>query len=299
MGLTSRDLLRARRNPDGGWSAGIGGPSTTEATALALLAFDAGGEAPEAETARAWLRARQRHDGAWPPQDGVPLTSWMTSLAVLALSGSPRDRTRVRDGGRWLLAQEGRGYPWWTRLLVRLFPSRSLIRLDPDLVGWPWLAGTFSWVEPTAYALIALQRIASLLPAEATRHRLAMGQRMILDRVCPDGGWNYGNSVVLGEELGPYPDTTALGLIALQAVGARAEVARSRRALRVLMESHDSALSLSLAILALQLYGEDVADLRDRLRARIGVAHGLDTRSLALAALALDADRRPFRQERG
>jgi hypothetical protein len=38
---------------------------------------------------------------------------------------------------------------------------------------------------------------------------------MILDRACPHGGWNAGNSVVFGVELDPHPDFTAMALLAL------------------------------------------------------------------------------------
>ena len=39
---------------------------------------------------------------------------------------------------------------------------------------------------------------------------------LIYDRMCESGGWNYGNSQVLGETLWPYPDVTAIALIALR-----------------------------------------------------------------------------------
>jgi hypothetical protein len=38
---------------------------------------------------------------------------------------------------------------------------------------------------------------------------------MLLERRCRDGGWNYGNRRVLGEDLPSYPETTALALMAL------------------------------------------------------------------------------------
>jgi hypothetical protein len=42
-----------------------------------------------------------------------------------------------------------------------------------------------------------------------------MGEKMILERRCSDGGWNYGNRRVLGEDLRSYPETTALALLGL------------------------------------------------------------------------------------
>ena len=40
---------------------------------------------------------------------------------------------------------------------------------------------------------------------------------MLLDRVCPGGGWNAGNAVVYGVPLRPHVDATAIALAALRA----------------------------------------------------------------------------------
>jgi hypothetical protein len=45
-----------------------------------------------------------------------------------------------------------------------------------------------------------------------------MAEQMLLDRRCPDAGWNYGNRRVLGEDLPGYPETTAVSLMGLQGV---------------------------------------------------------------------------------
>ena len=84
-----------------------------------------------------------------------------------------------------------------------------------DLVGWPWVNGTFSWVEPTAYAVMALKRLRRQLPPDATRDRIDEAEELFADRACSDGGWNYGNTRVFDEDLWSYPDTTALVLLAL------------------------------------------------------------------------------------
>jgi hypothetical protein len=42
-----------------------------------------------------------------------------------------------------------------------------------------------------------------------------MGEQMLLERRCRDGGWNYGNRRVLGTDLPSYPETTALALLGL------------------------------------------------------------------------------------
>ena len=40
---------------------------------------------------------------------------------------------------------------------------------------------------------------------------------MLIDRACPEGGWNAGNAVVYGVPLRPHVDATALALAALRA----------------------------------------------------------------------------------
>lgn len=277
--------LTARQRSDGAWSAWIEGPGFTEATALATLAlrdFDADASARGA----AWLADHQRADGAWPPSDQVALSSWTTPLALLALD--PGREAAFERGLSWLLDHGGRGYPWYQKLFFRLFPEREAIELDPDLKGWPWLPDSFSWVEPTAYAILALRS------RESSDDRVALrideGQRMLLDRMCEGGGWNYGNSRVLDEALWPYPDTTALALMALADRERGAEIAESLTALRGMIADVDSALSLSLAVLCLDLYQVDATEAKRRLSVRVdAIADESDTRALAFAAMALGA----------
>ena len=61
------------------------------------------------------------------------------------------------------------------------------VRINPDLQGWPWAADTFSWVEPTAYALIALQKLRSALPGTAALERMRQGELLLYDRMCAGG----------------------------------------------------------------------------------------------------------------
>jgi hypothetical protein len=281
-------LLKAQ-NDDGGWSVDGSGQSQTEATALAVLA--AGSTAPASRGAE-WLGTHQRPDGAWPPWPSVDLTSWATPLAILALSNI--DSSAAQRGAEWLLDQGGRSYPWYTRLFYRLFPDREVIELDADLTGWPWLPDTFSWVEPTAYALIALKSLRDRLPPR-TVARIDEGERMILDRTCPGGGWNYGNSRVLDEDLWPYPDTTALALIALQDAPRNDEIEASLEALEEMLAHNQSGLALSLAILCFRLYNRPTKALEKRLVERLDevVAYG-ETRSIALSSMALNHNTNPF-----
>ncbi len=286
-----RKLLLEAQDEQGGWPALPAFPATTESTALGLLALCfASGEPGDAAVnrARAWLQARQRPDGAWPHSDQVSHGDWATSLAVIALSRFPEEKASADAAARWLLGQEGRSSGWLTKLMFLLFPERKVIQLDPDLIGWPWYPDTFSWIEPTSYSLIAVKSLRPELRGRRARARIDEAERMILDRECLGGGWNYGNSKVLDEELWPYPDTTALALIALQDFPRPESLERSLAALRAMVEDRASVLSLGLAVLALQLHGRDVSAVRSRLLGRVeGGRLPTDTRSLAFAALAI------------
>lgn len=287
----ARSHLPGLQNADGGWGAASGGPSATEPTALAVMALR-GADDPQAarsvDRGLVWLRERQRKDGSWPASDQVPMGSWMTSLATLALAGSRIDRSRARAGGRWLLEQEGRPVPWWSRLFFFLFPRYDVIDLDLELKGWSWFEDSFGWVEPTAYALIALKTLRADLPASPTRSRIEEGERLILDRMCEGGGWNYGNSRVYDEELWPYPDTTALALLALQDRPDLPEVRSSLDALDRMVTRNGSLLATALALLCHRVYGRPVETLSERIVEHLEAASPwIDVRGVALASLAL------------
>jgi hypothetical protein len=277
--------LETRRSADAGYGAAPGAASDTESTALVALALRAAGA--DSTPAEEWLAARQREDGAWPFRDAVPEPSWSSAWALLALAGRADTEELLVRGVRWLAAREGRRPGLLARALTSLTGPR-LIELDLSLRGWPWHAAASSWVEPSALALLALRRLAPRGAADAARERIAEGERLLWDRMCVDGGWNYGNRRVLGETLPPYPDTTALALIALQGAAHRAELDASFAALARLLAARASSLSLALAALAARLHGRDAGALEDALAARIEERGApVETRALAFALLAL------------
>jgi squalene cyclase len=278
------ERLRGLQNPDGGWGATADRPSNTESTALSVLAF-AGDEAVRGPGV-AWLLAHQRPDGSWPWTEEVEKPSWASSQAVLALADVDREAPAVTRGVAWLLGQEGRGFDWRYRLREFL-ARRKTIELDGTLTGWPWASDTFSWIEPTAFALLALK---SAIPGQRSgraRWRIREAEKMILDRECPGGGWNYGNKRVLEVDEAPYPDTTALALLALQGAGSDELRRRNLEVLDRLVDSTGSGLALSLAALCRQAYGLEAGNLLTRAEERFGDTGFLDdTRVIALTVLA-------------
>lgn len=304
------DLLGAQ-TPSGGWPAYQPGPADSESTAfaaLALTASTAGGAdrtamVAAAERGFAWLGQRQQADGGWPISDQVPGSTWTTAPVVLALAAAARDDERVRRGTAWLVTRKGTGYGLAGRLLrwvTRSEDPRQVIELDPTIPGWPWADGTFSWIEPTALAVLALRAAlarGAVADAEAASHRISEAVRLFADRKSPGGGWNYGNRRVLGQDIEPYPDTTAWALLALRPVGGDATKESIAR-LGKLVQDTRSPLARALAVLALRAHGEDARAVMEPLAAqcagRSADSPPRDTRSRALALLALAGPARPL-----
>jgi len=294
-------LILKAQNPDGGWGALAGKRSNTEATSLVILGLHSLGDAAldaSIDHGLTWLTSRQRADGSWPVTDQLHEGSWMTALATVALTSSQRHQHSAMRGAHWLCQQKGASPGWIASLLYRFLPQKSANQLNPDLQGWFWSAGAFSWVEPTAYALIALQKLRPFLRETGAEARLRQGELLLYDRMCAGGGWNYGNAQVLGEELRPYPDITALTLIALQNHQVAEANTLSLHALRSMTAQVPSGLALSWSILAFALYGyEHEVSLGKKLLMSHYEATGFlgEIKSLALALLACEEGAQTFR----
>ena len=292
-------LLRQTQNPDGGWGAIAEKQSNTESTALGLLALrslDDSRENSVLEKAEQWLANTQNPDGSWSYGAGSKAPSWSTALGVMALSDSSVEGERLVRAGNWILAQEGSKPGILAKLILALSFQKKAVHLNDDLVGWSWTPGSFSWVEPTSYCLIALKKIKSRLSAKAVQERVDQAELMIYDRMCEGGGWNYGNAAVYGDPLWPYPDITALALIALQDHKERNDNRVSLRALSKMAETTDSGLALGWATICLSVYGEDISELRKRLDQKFAKTKFLgETKPVALAILASEDGARLLR----
>jgi hypothetical protein len=228
----------------------------------------------------------------------VPQSTWTTAPAALALSRLGREPARVRAAVGWLTAREGlHADPGLVARAYRFLTERQAARvneLDGTIPGWPWIDGTFSWVEPTSLAVLALRaarRDPVLARDDALGERLRDGERLLVDRVCPGGGWNYGNKRVFEVDLEPYPDTTAWALMALRgAPGTDPVVRPSLARLGALLRDNRSPLARALAVCALAAHGRPDSDLAGALAAQcLGERPPADTRTRALALVALAA----------
>ncbi len=261
--------LLERRNADGGWGYAPGKASRLEPTCWALLALDD----VEASVLTRWPETggllRERRDGG--------LNVGFHALALITLTAR---NAQHAIGNESLAAALERASG------LALGPS-TINRQDNQLQGWSWISGTFSWVEPTAWALLALRKWEAAGGTVGAR-RLDAGQMLLADRCCVQGGWNYGNSNMLGKELRPYVPTTALGLLALQKLSIPA-VTKSLARLEQFSCSEPSAIALSLAVLGLSAYGRPSRDARSVLAARATLT--VDIGNVLGAGMALCAMR--------
>jgi hypothetical protein len=243
------DFLRRTRNSDGSWGYSAGAAGAVEPT---LLAGAAG-----AGLALDWLKGAE--------------LSWGALLLPAALSGESAAAQLRSHCLATILAAEA----------LRPKVDATVLDQDPALLGWPWVVGTVAWVEPTAYAVISLKRC-----GQATHPRTMQGEALLLDRQCSDGGWNYGNRHIYGQDL--ESDLSATGWAAM-AVSAPAV----GRALDRLLDARaqPSTMTLSLAVLARVSHRADLFNLPTWLVGRQSADGSFRGRSdwTALAACALGA----------
>lgn len=280
-----QSLLAAAR-PGGGWAYYRGREGRIEPTAWAMLALEGRDLSPHLE-----FLARLRREGGLllDPAAPAPNYGW-NGLTLLALDALPAAqvaalRTSVLSG-----LTEAKG--------VQLSnEGPRVVEQDGQLQAWSWTPGTFSWVEPTSYCLLAFKRMPDR--TAAIQARIDEAERVLLDRVCPEGGWNYGNSVVLDQELRPYVPTTALGLLAMQDQTHLPAIGRSLAWLETHALEEPSAMALSVTALALSVCGRRADHVLDALVDRFDATGFLDNAHLIAAALyALSMDRHGARHVR-
>jgi uncharacterized protein (DUF362 family) len=255
-------------SPDGGWGYVGGEPAHLEPTCLALLALQPSADhfAPAVESGRRFLARCRQPDGSYRLARGRPDAVWGTAMALFvetAYCGSDALNAELAASAGFLLGLEGR--------VIKADPEvADMVDIDMGLVGWPWAEGTFSWVEPTAWACLALSAI-----GQGSQPRVQQGRKLLLDRAFSEGGVNYGNRMILGRMTEPIPGPTALMLLALRD---RREEARVRAAAGYLCDQLATSTDLEhlgWGRLALDGFADDaaVAECVAKLDDRIQKAH--------------------------
>ena len=276
------DRLAASASPSGGWGYEAQQPAHIEPTCLAIAALEADpAYATVVAAARAALEAHAQPDGSYRLSRGRPQAAWPTALVLFTRP----DAAAVAER---LLRIEG-------RVMENDPEVADMTDIDFSLMGWPWAEGTFSWVEPTAWACIALRKA-----GRADHPRVSEGLRLLLDRAFSTGGVNYGNRMILGKSTEPIPGPTALMLLALQGLDdPRIEAAKGY--LRLHVEQTYDLEHLAWARLALACHATDsltratLPKIDGRLQTGLTREAFPAPMRLALVALALGVEaRNPF-----
>jgi hypothetical protein len=248
------------------------------------------------------LTEMQQDSGEVAVRSGEEWPGWPTSLAIAAwravmASGthehSDNFRSTIGDADReshvsrltafgeriaravgWLLAHRGQGVS-----------RNENFGHNTELIGWAYAEGTHSWVEPTAFAVLALKAAGREYEA-STREGVAV----LIDRQLPGGGLNYGNTFVLGQLIRPHVQPTGIGLLALAGEeDSSGRIAKSVAWLRRSIGPQTTATSLGWALLGLTAQGVDLPESAEWLATAAGHVKSRDGSPYKLALLALAA----------
>jgi hypothetical protein len=264
-------LDRLTSNPVCGYHTG--GPPATEPTALAAMALIGDDRWEQAEKSLDWLTSLQAEQGGVGVDAGHSRPRWPTGWVALAWQFAVR---RLAAAGpvdvehhvvsttteRWSKASY-RAVQWLQSLYGCPGNKSDMVGHNTRLRGWPWVEMTHSWVEPTAISVLAL-KAAGL----AATPRVREAVQLLLDRMLPDGGWNQGNTVVLGNTLRPHIQPTGLVLAALHGEDqAGCYVEKSIAYLQEAVSARTATASLCYAVLGAAVHGTRLKGTQEYLTA--------------------------------
>ena len=255
------------------WEYHPGGPSSSEPAGWTCLALTLAGRVEDALKAADWLAEIQQPSGAVGITASQTTPAWPTSLAMLAWTAV---EMRLPDSQRGRFAEQiERAVAWSLADFGKPAPRKPHIGHDTTLVGWSWAADTHSWLEPTCLFVMGLQA------AGQGRHpRVQEGFRLIVDRLLPEGGCNYGNTVVLGNVLLPHIQPTGLAMMALAgaedaAIARDGRIGKSLDYLAAALEPTGKSVgppataSLCYGVMGLAAHGRRAGDADDWLEAAL------------------------------
>jgi hypothetical protein len=288
-------LLKTLQNADGGWGFHAGEPSRVEPTCWALRSLVGHTEAQDAESFRkgaGYLQSTQLPDGSWPACAEMRAGSWTTSLACSVLAADGQSAKNVAAGLKWLCEDFPRDRSLVRRLLQGLRRKSQIVSQNDSYHGWGWTPKTASWVEPTAFALMALRDAPAEQSPRNAAERRDLAVALLYDRMCPGGGWNCGNPRVYGVDGDALVLPTCWALMALRDAPEKPGRALSLTWLQKELAKIESAASLAVARMTLENYGfgrpHASRDLQDWSAQELA---GQGTHVLAWVCLALDPAR--------
>ncbi len=256
------------------------GLPATEPTAVASLALVHANRSDAAVVGLNWLATNQASEGTLGINAAEKTPNWPTNWAIMAwVATGKRDpklafAKPIRQAVDWLATMEGQ-------------PMHAADDLghDASLKGWPWVAGTHSWIEPTALALLALRAV-----GQANHPRAQEAIRLLYDRQLPHGGCNYGNTIVLGQELVPHVQPTGLAMLALAGEpDPKGHIARGLKFLQANLGPETATASLCYGLFALTAHHQRPAQANEWLQSASQRTFAGDNSPYKLALLALAA----------
>jgi hypothetical protein len=171
------------------------------------------------------------------------------------MKGEADSAKAIAAGLNWLCEDWPRDSSPWRRLLARFSADGDVFPINNSYRGWGWTPRTSSWVEPTSFALLALEQRDAGVAASKVERRRQLATALLYDRMCPGGGWNCGNPKVYGVAGEPLVMPTAVALLALRGYPERGENVSSLQWLERSLPSIQGAGSLALARMCLVAYG--------------------------------------------
>ncbi|HEX3869265.1 MAG TPA: hypothetical protein VHV77_02390, partial [Pirellulales bacterium] len=267
------------------WSYSTGSEPAAEPTAWASLALRAHGRDASADRAARWLAELQAADGTVGISRTQREPHWPTSLAVLAWCAAAKESSTP------FAENIARATRWIDNITGKPAPRTEDLGHDTTLIGWPWVENTHSWAEPTAFSVLALKAAGQ---RDHPRTREAIG--LLIDRLLPEGGANYGNTYVLGQLLRPHLEPTGVVLAAL--VDEEDDSSRIQKSLdyaSAAIGPSTTAVSLAFVLMGLAAHDRTPADAEKWLAGATEVTRrlvGYQGR-LPLIALAAAGDRSP------
>ncbi len=201
--LADQAIERLSHAPIGGYNASA--EPASESTAWAAIGLHRAGQASAARQAAEWLADRQLSAGSVGVTESQDDPAWTTALAMLAWQEIDAERyaSRVRRAAEWALGQE-----------PTTIPRDPIFAHDTTIEGWSWAPRTHSWLEPTAFYAVALREC-----GYADHPRRAEAVRLLVDRLLPEGGANYGNTLVFDQVMQQHVHSSGIAAWALAGEG--------------------------------------------------------------------------------
>jgi len=247
---SAQDFLLHSQLLDTGWGySSFTEQAYPEPTCYSLLALANTSFSPTQTLS--WLSSLVASDGKlYLPGDNMP--NWETSILVTTLTKLDQLPEVRASSINWLL--EWKGKPT---------EQSEIVPLDASLIGWSWISDTFSWVQPTSHAVLALK-----MAGQKTHDRVKEAETLLFDRMCVNGGWNFGNPIIYNRPIDPTAVDTAIALLALQDTPKTDELEKSLNILIQTILQSPSALSLALGILCLDVFNRRTEEFVDLLLER-------------------------------